>query len=369
MLARHLVKPTRDETAISIAKSYIGRAYLGIPFSDDDLREVVTHVEAAYGTFDDRPDQFYAVVGAVALQAAMHATRYGAFGYDDESVIAGRSSIRYWLDNSFGENNLGARFVKRVAKLPPQSFVMDVAPEPKSSARCCKGPGPKHKFGVGEPRLSLTTWGPAQQATGGVVTKHIETCCLDAACVTYFEARTGVSIADAVPAEHLSAEARAAVEARKAELLTARSEGAPPFANAPPKSDACFPKDRKHEPTHYESGVNPWGELEIDIERVIAEGDRRAAELEQQAVLHPYNETKRVREARDEALEHRKKRYRPTLDAHKDAVVNADEPLCAYVFESGPSGESGPFRCPYDRKSESPFCSQCAIMVETLGAE
>ena len=69
---------------------------------------------------------------------------------------------------------------------------------------------------------------------------------------------------------------------------------------------------------------------------------------------------------RDDAPEDRKKRYRPTLNTHKDAVVNADDPICAYVFERDPCGKPGPFRCPYDRKTESPFCSQCAIVVETL---
>ena len=70
-----------------------------------------------------------------------------------------------------------------------------------------------------------------------------------------------------------------------------------------------------------------------------------------------------------EADEFRKKRYRPTLDAHKDATVDEANPLCAYVFESGPFGEPGPFKCPYDRKEGLPFCSQCAKMVDALCGE
>ena len=112
MLAKALVKPTREETAIFIARATIGQAYLGTPFSDDELREVVRHVEVTYGTFDERPEQFHAVVAAVALQAAKFADRYGSFGYDTEREIDGRSSLRYWLDHSFGENNLGARWVR-----------------------------------------------------------------------------------------------------------------------------------------------------------------------------------------------------------------------------------------------------------------
>ena len=185
-----------------------------------------------------------------------------------------------------------------------------------------------------------------------------------------FERDYGVVLSNAVPAAHLGAEARAAVLARQAALLAAQTEGA---QAAPPKPDVCFPKDRKREPTHYECGENPWGELEIDLERFRAEGARRADEVKRlQAERAPAldaAEAERKREAREEADEFRKKRYRPTLDAHKNAIVDEANPLCAYVFETGPFGEPGPFKCPYDRKGETPFCSQCAQMVAALRKE
>ena len=150
MLSKRCIRATREETAIFIARATIGQACLGTPFSDDELREVVRHVEVTYGAFDERPEQFHAVAAAAALQAAKFANWYGSFGYDTEREIAGRSSLRYWLDHAFGEHNLGAHWVTKMAKLPPERFELDVAPEPKSSARCCSGPGSKHKFGVGE---------------------------------------------------------------------------------------------------------------------------------------------------------------------------------------------------------------------------
>lgn len=366
MLTKRYTKPTREETAVAIARTTIGRAYLGQPFSDDELREVVKHVEVAYGTFDARPEQFHAVVAAVALHAAKNVDRYGSHGYDTEREVAGRSSMRYWLDNFF-KNDMGATYVARMAKLPPPRFELDVAPEPKSSARCCSGPGAKHKFAVGEPRLALALWEPGPMATCAVVRDRLITCCLDAACVRKFEQENCVSVADAVSAAHLGAEARVAVEARQAVLVAAQVDGAPP---APPKPDACFPKDRKREPTHYECGENPWGELEIDIERVRAESKRRAGEMErvraEQAPALDAADTKRAREAREAGDEDRKKRYRPTLDAHKDTVLDETNPLCAFVFERDPFGQPGPFKCPYDRKDGAPFCVQCAQVLEAL---
>ena len=366
MLAPKYMKPTREETAVAIARTTIDKACLGQPFSDDELLEVVKHVETTYGTFEERPDQFHAVVGAVALHAVKHADRYGPHGYDDEREVAGRSSMRYWLDNFF-KNDLGAAYVARMAKLPPLRFELDVAPEPKSSARCCSGPGTKHRFGVGEPRLALALWEPGPMDTCTVVRERLVTCCLDAACVRKFEQEHRVSVADAVSAAHLCAEARVAVEARQAVLGAAQANGTPP---APQKPDTCFPKDRKREPTNYDSGKNPWGELEIDIERVRSESERRAGEMERvrvdQAPALDAAEAKRMREAREAGDEDRKKRYRPTLDAHKDAVVDEANPLCAYVFEKDPFGQPGPFKCPYDRKADTPFCAQCDQTVAAL---
>ena len=78
MLTKRYTKATREETAVGVAHNVIGKAYLGQPFSDDELLEVVKHVETTYGTFEERPDQFHAVVGAVALRAVKHADRYGS---------------------------------------------------------------------------------------------------------------------------------------------------------------------------------------------------------------------------------------------------------------------------------------------------
>tara|TARA_B110001452_G_scaffold252033_1_gene241588 strand:+ start:851 stop:1975 length:1125 start_codon:yes stop_codon:yes gene_type:complete len=372
MLAKSYRKSTREETAVFVARSTISRAYLGTPFSDDELREVVNHVELSYGIFDQHPDQFHAVVAALALHMAKAADRYGAHGYDDDREIAGRSSVRYWLDHTYGENNLGvARWVAETAKLPPECFEIDMSPEPKSSARCCSGLGAKHKFGVGEPRLTLALWEPSHgqhlDDPWNISRRRLVTCCLEMACVKKFEREHGVSISNAVPASHLGVEALAAVEKRQDELIAAKIEGAP---QAPPKSNVCFPKDRKREVNSVECDGNPWGELELDMERVAAEGARRVEEVkrlhEEQAPAFDAAEAKRLREARDEADEHRKKRYRPTLDAHKDAVVDEANPLCAYVFEKDPDGEKGPFKCPYDRIGATPFCLQCKKMVELL---
>jgi hypothetical protein len=95
MLSKRCARATREETAIFIARDTIGKSYLGTPFSDNELREVVRHVEVTYGTFDERPEQFHAVVAAVALQAAKCANWHGSFGDDTEREIAGRSSLRY----------------------------------------------------------------------------------------------------------------------------------------------------------------------------------------------------------------------------------------------------------------------------------
>ena len=65
MLSKRCIRATREETAIFIARATIGRAYLGTPFPDDELSEVVRHVEATYGAFDERPEQFHAVVAAL----------------------------------------------------------------------------------------------------------------------------------------------------------------------------------------------------------------------------------------------------------------------------------------------------------------
>ena len=366
MLPNRYKKETREETAVAIARITIGRAHDRQPFSDDELREAVKHTEAAFGTFDARPEQFHGLVATVVADVAKQVEWFGPFGYDSEREIAGRSSMRYWLDHALKENGY-ATHVAKTAKLPPPRFELDVAPEPKSSARCCSGPGAKHRFGVGEPRLALALWEPGPMDTCTVVHERLVTCCLDAACVRRFEQKHCVSVADAVSAAHLGAEARVAVEARQAVLVTAQANGAPP---APPKPDTCFPKDRKHEPTHYECDENPWGELDIDIERVRAESERRAGEMvrvrAEQAPALEAAEAKRMREAREDADEDRKKRYRPTLDAYKDAVVDEANPLCAYVFEKDPFGQPGPFKCPYDRKADTPFCAQCDQTVAAL---
>ena len=133
MLAKLYTKAKREETAVSLGRNIISKSYLtnGATFSDDELLEAVQHVETAYGTFEERPDQFHAVVAAVALQVAQNAGLYGPHGYDDEHVIAGRSSMRYWLDH-LAENDWMAKYVARVANLPPPRFELDVAPEPKN---------------------------------------------------------------------------------------------------------------------------------------------------------------------------------------------------------------------------------------------
>ena len=70
------------------------------------------------------------------------------------------------------------------------------------------------------------------------------------------------------------------------------------------------------------------------------------------------------------ADEERMKRYLPTIDTFKDAAVPADnEKLCVFVFEAAPDDAPGPFRCPYDRKEGSPFCSMCVKMVDMYKAD
>ena len=275
MLSKRCVRATREETAIFIARATIGQACLGTPFSDDELREAVRHVEVTYGAFDERPEQFHAVAAAAALQAAKFADRYGSFGYETEREIAGRSSLRYWLDHAFGEHNVGAHWVTKDGQAAARALRARRCSRAQVVGALLQRAWVEAQVWRGrEPRLALSLWEPGPMDSCAVARERLVTCCLDAACVADFELKYGVSIADAVPAEHLGVDALVAVETRQDELVAAKAEGAPP---APAKSEVCFPKDRKREITHYECGKNPWGELEIDLERFRAEGRQRLA--------------------------------------------------------------------------------------------
>ena len=96
MLAKLYTKAKREETAVSLGRNIISKSYLtnGATFSDDELLEAVQHVETAYGTFEERPDQFHAVVAAVALQVAQNAGMYGPNLLLQCSVSAGHVPSR-----------------------------------------------------------------------------------------------------------------------------------------------------------------------------------------------------------------------------------------------------------------------------------
>jgi hypothetical protein len=83
---------------------------------------------------------------------------------------------------------------------------------------------------------------------------------------------------------------------------------------------------------------------------------REAEEAEQQR-----KRTKRNADAQ------RIERYGSAIDKYKDAAV-PDDDLCVVIMDCGPGGEPN-FKCPYDRKDGSPFCSMCDMVMAAAAAQ
>ena len=113
-----------------------------------------------------------------------------------------------------------------------------------------------------------------------------------------------------------------------------------------------------------EWGSVPFGPLSASEERAQEAARREHARLEEET-------RKRNREeAQREADEERKAKYAPTLARFQGDVALPDDDLCAYVFDAPGFHprypEKGEWRCPYDRKPDSPFCAQCRAMVDLM---
>ena len=112
-------------------------------------------------------------------------------------------------------------------------------------------------------------------------------------------------------------------------------------------------------------------EAEIGFLPLTAEQKAREARVRAEREAREAEEyAARAKESKIKADADRMKRYLPTVDKFKDAAVPADdEKLCVFVFQAAPDGAEGPFRCPYDRGADSPFCSMCIKMVTAYKAE
>jgi len=113
-----------------------------------------------------------------------------------------------------------------------------------------------------------------------------------------------------------------------------------------------------------EWGSVPFGPLSAAEERAQEAARREHARLEEETRKRNREEAKR------EADEDRKAKYAPTLARFQGEVPHPDDDLCAYVFDAPGFHprypETGEWRCPYDRKPDSPFCAQCRAMVELM---
>ena len=90
-------------------------------------------------------------------------------------------------------------------------------------------------------------------------------------------------------------------------------------------------------------------------------------EVERLGGFMPAAEAERKRKAREDADEERAKRYRPTLDQCKDAVVDEATSLCAYVFEKDPEGRPAPFisirSCAFSDSEAAQRSAECRALL------
>ena len=92
-----------------------------------------------------------------------------------------------------------------------------------------------------------------------------------------------------------------------------------------------------------------WGERDF---RPLTTEDAREVAKE-----HRERAAERARLADAQRVE----RYGSAVEKYKGAAV-PDDALCVVVMDTGPGGEPN-FKCPYDRKEGSPFCSMCELVM------
>jgi hypothetical protein len=108
-----------------------------------------------------------------------------------------------------------------------------------------------------------------------------------------------------------------------------------------------------------------WGEADFRPltpaeARQAAKERRERAEEEARLLAERREETKRLADAE------RVERYGSAVEKYKGAAV-PDDALCVVVMDTGPAGEPN-FKCPYDRKDGSPFCSMCEAVIARAAA-
>lgn len=196
-------------------------------FTSSEIQEAIAFVQS---TFQVEPSdrQFEAILAAVCRFLSTHVDQYGEFGYDDDSVLAGRSSLKYWLDNVCIKKL--ANHVRDYAKMPPLvEFVLDATS--KKPCEFCKS-----KPESGEIRAFISDgWVPNHVSVYAPIVSYARPgktkyCCLASDCLSKLPAGATdpIQFDESVPAD-----ARSVVTA---------ALGAPP---GHPKPTQKFKKMRK----------------------------------------------------------------------------------------------------------------------------
>lgn len=108
--------------------------------------------------------------------------------------------------------------------------------------------------------------------------------------------------------------------------------------------------------------LTEWGEA--DFKPLTKEEEKAAAaERRERAVQEAEIARLAAIESKKAADECRMRRYASTMDEFKNVTDPASDGMCVYIFNTTPDEKEERFRCPYDRKEGSPFCSQCMIMI------
>ena len=324
---------------------------------------LVDYVERNFSVARDEGVAFDVILAEVAGIIIKHIARYGE-GHSDKR---GRTTAEYWLDE-IGLVRIAERVVQSGGF--PDRAILDVSPAPISSARKCAGVC-NTKLEPGELRLVINTpkYRPLN-ATCGM--PHMVDCsaaafCLHSACVQRALSTqsnphlTPIELGDATSmgsdgVRRMSEAACAVASTRIQELVG----GDPP----PDKPTARFPGDRKLSRKYYDDDRVPA--LAEDCPAILA--------MEGAAVVARENEIREAEEMEKErkrtkrlADDDRIERYGSAVEKFKDAAV-PDDALCVVVMDSGPTGEPN-FKCPYDRKDGSPFCSMCDVVMAAAAAK
>jgi hypothetical protein len=180
-------------------------------FTESEVGEAIAFVKETF-CIDPSDRQFEAVLASVCRMLSSNATRYGKFGFPDESEAAdvddrGRSSFKYWLD-LFLDGNIEqlTSYVKRNAKMPTDLEFKIVT---KTDAKCgsCKArpeTGDVHAVVFGD-------WKPLGVFCGGHGTivgyRRYTHYCLAANCVANLPSalKDGRVFHDSVPPEACAA--------------------------------------------------------------------------------------------------------------------------------------------------------------------